>query len=190
MNASTTARTPSHASITARRGRRSATTPPTRVNATRATMNAASTPPSAVADRLTERTAKVSATGTSASPTAEETRPSQSRRKRGSRSGANVCGVPTGSHHNPSTCASARCFFRQRPGGTRPDRGGRSRTCGKLRKSSRKFSAGETSLLSDVPSSRREASPARKVSRHLPRAPPVPQWAGPPFLPCPGGDPG
>ena len=73
VNASTTARTASQASITARRGRRSATTPPTSVKTTRVSVNAARTPPRAVAERLTERTANASATGMSASPAPDAT---------------------------------------------------------------------------------------------------------------------
>ena len=80
MNASTLRAHESQASITARRGSRSATTPPTSVNATRAIVNAASTPPSAVAELLIERTANARATRTRASPAADETpEPEQSK---------------------------------------------------------------------------------------------------------------
>ena len=48
VNACTTPRTRSQVSITARRGNRSATTPPTSVKETREIVNAASTPPTAV----------------------------------------------------------------------------------------------------------------------------------------------
>ncbi len=48
VNACTTPRTRSQVSITPRRGNRSATTPPTRVNATREIVKAASTAPTAV----------------------------------------------------------------------------------------------------------------------------------------------
>ena len=96
VNASTTARTASQASITARRGSRSATTPPARVKTTRVSVNAASTPPRAVAERLTESTANASATGMSASPAPEATWPSQSNRNWRSRSGWTAPPSPTG----------------------------------------------------------------------------------------------
>src|SRR3954447_6467128 len=101
VNASTTARTPSHASMTVRRGRRSATTPPASVKATRASVKAARTAPSAVAEPSTERTAKASATGMSASPTADETRPSQSNLNGRSASSANVPPDPTAGKRSP-----------------------------------------------------------------------------------------
>ena len=53
-----------------RRENRSATTPPASVKTTRAIVNDASTPPSAVAEPWIESTANVSATGTIASPIA------------------------------------------------------------------------------------------------------------------------
>ena len=70
-----------------RRENRSATTPPASVKTTRAIVNDASTPPSAVAEPWIESTANVSATGTIASPIADATRPNQSSRNRRWRSG-------------------------------------------------------------------------------------------------------
>ena len=90
------ARTPSHASITARRGRRSETTPPTSVKATREIQKAASTAPSAVAEPLTESTANATASGMRASPAADEARPSHSSRKWRSDKGAKASPNLTG----------------------------------------------------------------------------------------------
>ena len=95
MNAWTTPRTRSQASITARRGRRSATTPPTSVKTTREPSPTASTPPSATVEWPTASTAKAIATGTSASPAAEATRPSQRSLNGRCRSGTNVPPIPT-----------------------------------------------------------------------------------------------
>jgi len=68
-NAWAAARRPSQTSMTPRRGRRSAHTPPTRTKSTRATVNEASTSPRSPADpSRSDSTAKASATGTSASP--------------------------------------------------------------------------------------------------------------------------
>jgi hypothetical protein len=78
MNACTAARTRSQLSMIVRRESRSATTPPASVKTTRAIVNEASTPPSAVAELWIDSTANVRATGTIASPIAEATRPSQS----------------------------------------------------------------------------------------------------------------
>jgi len=70
-----------------RRENRSAMTPPASVKMTRVIVNDASTPPSAVAELWIESTANVSATGTTASPIADATRPSQSSRNRRWRKG-------------------------------------------------------------------------------------------------------
>ena len=72
MNACTAARSTSQLSMIVRRENRSATTPPASVNTTRAIVNDASTPPSAVAEPWIESTANVSATGTIASPIADD----------------------------------------------------------------------------------------------------------------------
>jgi len=80
-------RTRSAVSITARRGSRSAQTPPTTMNDARPRVKAASTIPSPVAPPPIRRTAKASATGISASPIEEPVRPSQS-----SRNGRSVSG--------------------------------------------------------------------------------------------------
>src|ERR1700693_544173 len=85
---SATARMASDESITSWRGRRSAHTPPTGRNTTRAVVDAARTSPRALAVCPTCRAANANATGTSASPVADTACPIQSRRKFRSRSGA------------------------------------------------------------------------------------------------------
>ncbi len=113
MNPCTAARSTSQLSMIVRRENLSATTPPASVNTTRAIVNDASTPPSAVADAWIESTANVSATGTIASPIADDTRPSQSSRKRLWRNGrAASPRLPTA-----ADCSTERDGFqRRRPG--------------------------------------------------------------------------
>ena len=72
------ARTRSAAIITSWRGRRSDQTPPTRMKITRAPNIAAKTSPRSAAEPVRSSTANVSASGTSASPSAEIAWPSQS----------------------------------------------------------------------------------------------------------------
>src|SRR6476620_6465445 len=101
VNAWTMARTPSQASITSRRGSRSATTPPTSVNRTRLRRSVARTRPSAVAERLIESTAKASASGMRASPAADAIRPSHKSRKERSAKGAKASPNLTFPHPKP-----------------------------------------------------------------------------------------
>jgi hypothetical protein len=96
----TKARTRSAAIITSWRGSRSAQTPPTTRKRTRPPHWLPSTIPRSVAFPNL-RTAKVSATGTTASPTAERVRPRKSNRNGRSRSGSSEAGKPLtlGSFH-------------------------------------------------------------------------------------------
>ena len=83
----TIARTRSAPIMTARRGSRSAQTPPTSRNTTLGGENAVMTSPRSVPDPLTSSTANASATNDSESPTTDAVRPIHRFRKFRSRSG-------------------------------------------------------------------------------------------------------